>query len=108
MESHQVTMPPDTETELLLLVVAAAVPLEWPEGCVSSMPEAFILQRHGAASPTTKTKKEERAEGATQLQCSEDEGMSQGPGGEALEHNRGSYACIGNHDTCSWQHSDRN
>uniref|UniRef100_A0ACB8E7E9 Uncharacterized protein n=1 Tax=Sphaerodactylus townsendi TaxID=933632 RepID=A0ACB8E7E9_9SAUR len=33
-----------------------------------------------AAAPTTKTK-EERSEGATQLQCSEDEGMSRDPEG---------------------------
>uniref|UniRef100_A0ACB8FIS4 Uncharacterized protein n=1 Tax=Sphaerodactylus townsendi TaxID=933632 RepID=A0ACB8FIS4_9SAUR len=36
--------------------------------------------KRGAASPTTKTK-EERSEEATQLQCSEDEGMNGDPEG---------------------------
>uniref|UniRef100_A0ACB8GB26 Uncharacterized protein n=1 Tax=Sphaerodactylus townsendi TaxID=933632 RepID=A0ACB8GB26_9SAUR len=63
------------------------VSVNWSEEEVEAMILAVIsrgvapnLVGSGAASPTTKTK-EERSKGATQLQCSEDEGMSGDPGG---------------------------
>uniref|UniRef100_A0ACB8FNR8 Uncharacterized protein n=1 Tax=Sphaerodactylus townsendi TaxID=933632 RepID=A0ACB8FNR8_9SAUR len=84
-------MPPDTEeTELLLLVVtllchwtrvvSAAQAFMRAMAVHESLQQASALSPDRAASPTTKTK-EERSEGATQLQCSEDEGMSGDPGG---------------------------
>uniref|UniRef100_A0ACB8FPE0 Uncharacterized protein n=1 Tax=Sphaerodactylus townsendi TaxID=933632 RepID=A0ACB8FPE0_9SAUR len=73
-------MPPDTEeTELLLLVVTLLC--HWTRVVFAAQAFMRVMAVHErTASPTTKTK-EKRSEEATQLQCSEDEGMSGDPQG---------------------------